>query len=455
MFKSGSVCLLSPNDFREVIIMGVKLQEILVSDGRRRSGWFWVDNEIFDMGLNPTTFVVYCFLIRIADRSSEVACISARKMAKFLNMSPITVRKALKELEKLNMLKKIPRKTEKGNNLANLYQLTAKEDWKYPNPQVGQKMTQGGSKNDPGVGQKMTQGGSKNGTPPSLDFTEVVEPQRTDESNPPPINTYNDQKPEDQKSIDQHHHHRGAGDDGKIQNLKLGNGINGAGQSLSNSGRKTSASKNKKPSALKDSADSRKAEDPREIYNKLLEKWQDVLEGVELERLSVAQVIFFLENSALPPEQTLEAILRDDRNPNIKNPVGTLYSTLPMKDDRYRWLLKMVDPPSIEDEAWYQRYISKLEAIKEFFDRLGIVFNDRKVKTEEEALEHLKELERIAFKELWNKLDSERRKELKEKVRKILGERDMKDKSVVRSVFMSMISKEFGLPQGVFSLYTC
>ncbi len=142
MFKSGLVvCLLSFNDFKEVIIMSVKVQEVLVSNGRRRSEWFWVDNEIFDMDLNPTTFVVCCFLIRIADRSSEVACISARKMAKFLNLSPTIVHKALKELEKLNMLKKIHRKTEKGNNLANLYQLTAKEDWKYPNPWVGQKMT--------------------------------------------------------------------------------------------------------------------------------------------------------------------------------------------------------------------------------------------------------------------------------------------------------------------------
>ncbi len=431
--------------------MGVKVQEILVSDGRRRSGWFWVDNEIFDMGLNSTTFVVYCFLIRIADRSSEVACISTRKMAKFLNMSPITVRKALKELEKLNMLKKIPRKTEKGNNLANLYQLTAKEDWKYPNPQVGQKMTQGGSKNDPGVGQKMTQGGSKNGTPPGLNFTKVIEPQRTDESNPPPINTYNNQK---NIKINNHHNQYKGSDGGDTKKEKIEE------ISVSRKGNFQSSGKNNpqpiKPSDFlrENSAACGRAEtEPKQIYKKLRAKWDKYLKDIELKRLTLAQAIFFLENSALPPEQTLEAILRDDRNPNIKNPVGTLYSTLPMKDDRYRWLLKMVDPPSIEDEAWYQRYISKLEAIKEFFDRLGIVFNDRKVKTEEEALEHLKELERIAFKELWNKLDGERRKELKEKVRKIFEKKDMKDKLMVRSVLMSMISKEFGLPRGVFSLY--
>ena len=435
----------------EVKAMAVKEREILVSDGRRRSGWFWIDNEIFDMNLKPTTFVVYCFLIRIADRNSEVACISVRKMAKLLDMSPITIRKALKELEKLNMLRKISRKAEKGNNLANLYQLTAKEDWRYPQ-QVGQKLTQGGSKNDPGVGQKLTQGGSKNSPPPSSDIAEVVEPQRIDEPYPSPINTYNDQKPEDQKSIDQHHHHRGAGDDGKIQNLKLGDRINGTGQSLGNSGRKNPASKNKKPSASKNSADSRKAEDPAEIYNKLLEKWQDVLEGVELERLSIAQVIFFLENSALPPEQTLEAILRDDRNPNIRNPVGTLYSTLPMKDDRYRWLLKMVDPPSVEDEEWYQRYVTRIEVIKEFFNRVGIDFEDRHVSTEEEAQEHLSELERKAFKNLWGKLDPERRKELKDKAIKILGKNAENDAMVV-SVLMSMISKEFGLSRNAFSLY--
>jgi len=452
MQETVLLCLLQLNGSMEVKAMVVKEKEILVSDGRRRSGWFWIDNEIFDMNLKPTTFVVYCFLIRIADRNSEVACISVRRMAKLLDMSPITVRKALKELEKLNMLRKMPRKAEKGNNLANLYQLTAKEGWKYPR-QVDQKMTQGGSKIDPGVGQKMTQGGSKIDPPPSLNATEVAEPQRTDESSSPPINTYNDQKPEDQKSIDQHHHHRGAGDDGKIQNLKPGNGINGAGQSFSNSGRKTPVSKNKKPSALKNSAGSHGTENPAKMYGKLVEKWQNQLNGVEFERLSKAQAIFFLENSALPPEQTLDAVLRDDRNPNIKNPVGTLYSTLPMKGDCYRWLLKMVDPPSVEDEEWYQRYITRIEVIKEFFNRLGIDFEDRHVNTEEEAQEHLRELERKAFKNLWEKLDPEKRKELKAKAIKILGKKDAENDAMVISVLMSMISKEFGLSRNPFSLY--
>lgn len=432
--------------------MAVKEREILVSDGRRRSGWFWIDNEIFDMNLRPTTFVVYCFLIRIADRNSEVACISVRKMAKLLDMSPITIRKALKELEKLNMLRKIPRKAEKGNNLANLYQLTAKEDWKYPQ-QVDQKMTQGGSKNDPGVDQKMIQGGSKIDTPPSLDVVKVVEPQRIDETNPPPINTYNDQKPKDQKSIDQHHHHRGGGD-AKVRNLKPKISSNGTSPTPKNkdSDMKHTPS-NKKPSALKNSAGSRGTEDPAEIYSELAKKWQDLLDGVEFERLSRAQAIFFLENSALSPEQTLEAILRDDRNPNIKNPVGTLYSTLPMKGDRYRWLLKMVDPPSIEDEEWYQRYITRIEVIKEFFNRLGIDFKDREVNTEEEAQEHLIELERKAFENLWGKLDPERRKELKDKAITILGKKNAKNDAMVVSVLMSMISKEFGLSRNAFSLY--
>ena len=79
---------------------------------------------------------------------------------------------------------------------------------------------------------------------------------------------------------------------------------------------------------------------PEEVLEKLKEKWKPLLEGQTFKRLSIPQVLFFLENSALSPEETLAIIKKDDENPKILNPIGTLYTSLPLKSVNYRWLLK-------------------------------------------------------------------------------------------------------------------
>jgi DNA-binding MarR family transcriptional regulator len=384
--------------------MGVK-EQILVSDGRRRSGWFWVDNEVFEMNLDPSAFMVYCFLIRIADRSSEVACISLRKLERFLGLSRNTIIKAINKLEELRMIKKVPRKAEKGNNLANLYCLTSKEEWLHPESgEVVQKMNHGGSKNEPGVVQKMSRGGSKNEPPPNPKSEETVERQRVDEQTSLPINTTIDQKcTQDQKYLDHHHHRSGGGDE----------------------------------------------VDTSDVYRKLLEKWRDVLEGLELKRLSKAQVIFFLENSALPAEQTLETVLRDDRDPKVRNPVGTLCSTLPLKSNKYRWLLKMVEPPSVEDEPWYKRYKEKLSMIREYFK----IPAETRAETEEEANKHLKRLESVVLERIWKELSAEERERFRKEAKRIMGGNATLPKHMEKSVLMSLILKERKLPD-MFSLYT-
>ena len=100
-----------------------------IQDGRRRVGWWWSYNEVFDVGLSPSAFLVYCYLCRIADNSSSVASISYRKLAKKLKMSVQTVFKAIEELVEKGLVIKEPRIGEKGNRMTNLYRLTSVEEW--------------------------------------------------------------------------------------------------------------------------------------------------------------------------------------------------------------------------------------------------------------------------------------------------------------------------------------
>ena len=104
--------------------------EAYVQDSRRRVGWWWSYNEVFEVGLSPSAFLVYCYLCRIADNSSSIATISYRKLAKKLKMSVQTVFKAIEELVEKGLIIKEPRVGEKGNRIANLYRLTSIESWK-------------------------------------------------------------------------------------------------------------------------------------------------------------------------------------------------------------------------------------------------------------------------------------------------------------------------------------
>ena len=103
--------------------------EVYVQDGRKREGWWWVDNEAFDMKLKPTTFMVYCYLARICDDKSSVAVVSYRTLAKKLGLSLQTVCNAIQELEEKGMILKRHRTGRNGNQIANLYFLVSKEKW--------------------------------------------------------------------------------------------------------------------------------------------------------------------------------------------------------------------------------------------------------------------------------------------------------------------------------------
>lgn len=159
------------------------MKDLNVNDRRKKVGWFWLDNEVFDMKLSPSTFVVYAYLVRIADRSSEVATTSIRKMSSILGLSTTTIQKALRELEDKNMI----RRETSPDRKVSTFLLISKEEW------ACQKMTRstGVSKSDTQVYQKMTQSVSKNDTPEKMTPSKPVDTQAKESS---PINNKNKQK---------------------------------------------------------------------------------------------------------------------------------------------------------------------------------------------------------------------------------------------------------------------
>ncbi len=167
------------------------------------------------------------------------------------------------------------------------------------------------------------------------------------------------------------------------------------------------------------------------------------MKDIEFERLTIAQAIFFLENSALTPEQTLQAIVRDDRNPSIKNPVGTLYSTLPMKGDRYRWLLKW---KAIEDEEWFKLYRAKAKDIMKVCSRLSIKWNPPEILSIEEARKELNCVKKRILEVIKSELPESEIKSVSELAKKISqGSREMKEQ-----ILENLILDKYGIPAALF-----
>lgn len=434
------------------------MAEICVSDGRKRSGWFWMDNKVFDVGLDPYEFFVYAFLVRIADRGSEIARISTRNLAKRLGISRQRAINALRRLEKLNMIQIKPQLGKNGNRQANMYVLTSQDEWVvYQKDQgwstrktrVVYEIDQGGLRERPGVVYEIDH-------PPTKEDGRTLDNQGEDKTGEKASKIYNNKN----LYINNHHHQykeSGKVDDGgdaKKEEFSVSRKGSAPtttnGDSFSGSGENNSHPL--KPSAFlrKNSAASGLAEgEPERIYDELRAKWDKYLRDIELERLTLAQAIFFLENSALPPKQTLEAILRDDRNPNIKNPVGTLYSTLPLKDDKYRWLLKW---KTIEDEEWYRFYKVKSDEIKQICKNLGVSWEERVPSSIEEARDALKSAEMSITKTVWNRISEEEKKRLKKTVQNMFKGRQTTKEEKQKMLRLLILDEHCGTSAELFDI---
>lgn len=392
------------------------MEKLEVQDIRKRSGWFWIDNEVFDMALDPYSFMVYAYLVRVADRASEVASISLRKMERALRISRKKLVKALRELEEKGMIIKKQRKGEKGNYYSNIYILTSKEDWHYPKGRLSRSTgvvsdgNHGGCLRKPGVVSDGNHGGCSEKPPYDFNKAKDIENQSGNASKKLPIkNNKNQKSNKHQKSSSPYIEGSETFDDGgddKRGSLKE--------KTIKESDRSMHQRKGSKGNRgnlnLKNSTAGgcSELENPDEVLKRLRKKWNKLLEGQSFKRLTAEQVIFFLENSALSPEETLAIIKKDDENPKIENPIGTLYISLPLRSEDYRWLLKYEKKEEGKDESWKKKFKQKLELIKAAGVKLNKV---PEPKTEEEAEKVLKGIKRKLYEKIVKNISE---KELKE-----------------------------------------
>ena len=91
----------------------------------KHKNFFIVPNQIFELGLNPKAFVVYCCLLRHSDKNTDNCFPSCRLIADECSMDKKTVDSALKELEARGLIKKVCRYRENGSRTSNMYYLAS------------------------------------------------------------------------------------------------------------------------------------------------------------------------------------------------------------------------------------------------------------------------------------------------------------------------------------------
>ena len=91
----------------------------------KHKNFFIVPNQIFELGLKPKEFVVYCCLLRHSDKNTDNCFPSRRLIADECSMDKKTVDSALKELEARGLIKKVCRYRENGSRTSNMYYLVS------------------------------------------------------------------------------------------------------------------------------------------------------------------------------------------------------------------------------------------------------------------------------------------------------------------------------------------
>ena len=86
--------------------------------------YFMVANKIFDLGLKPREFTVYCCLLRHSDINDHTCFPSRRLIAKECQMNKKTVDAAVITLSELGLIKKVHRHRADGTKTSNLYYVT-------------------------------------------------------------------------------------------------------------------------------------------------------------------------------------------------------------------------------------------------------------------------------------------------------------------------------------------
>lgn len=87
----------------------------------KHKNFFMISNRIFDLGLKPRDFSVYCCLLRHSDNENGSCFPSRRMIAKECSIDRKTVDSAIENLSNLGLVKKIQRHRNNGTMTSNLY----------------------------------------------------------------------------------------------------------------------------------------------------------------------------------------------------------------------------------------------------------------------------------------------------------------------------------------------
>lgn len=100
----------------------IDLKRVLEKEEKRsHKNFFMVSNRIFELGLKPRDFIVYCCLLWHSDNNTHTCFPSRRLIAKECCMDRKTVDSAIEDLSALGLVKKICRHRKDGRRTSNLY----------------------------------------------------------------------------------------------------------------------------------------------------------------------------------------------------------------------------------------------------------------------------------------------------------------------------------------------
>ncbi len=83
--------------------------------------FFMISNKIFNLGLKPRDFIVYCCLVKHKDNENNTCFPSRSTIAKECCIDAKTVDAAVKNLTASGLVQKINRKRVNGSHTSNLY----------------------------------------------------------------------------------------------------------------------------------------------------------------------------------------------------------------------------------------------------------------------------------------------------------------------------------------------
>lgn len=96
----------------------------------KHKNFFVVANRIFELGLKPKEFAVFCCLLRHSD--DRMQCFPSRRLiAKECGISLTTVDLALDQLSGMGLVYKVSRNRKDGSRSSNRYKLTDLLEWEY------------------------------------------------------------------------------------------------------------------------------------------------------------------------------------------------------------------------------------------------------------------------------------------------------------------------------------